>query len=339
MSDQGVTALALFSGGLDSILACRLLMAQGIRVIAIRFVTPFFGYELLAREEDYRREVAAEYGIDVRLRDINEKYLKMLRDPAHGYGKNFNPCVDCKILIASEAKSLLDELGGSFLFSGEVVGQRPMSQRRDTLRIIEKESGCEGILLRPLCALNLIETLPERQGMVDRQKLLAFTGRTRQPQISLAASFGIKNYPSPAGGCVLTDPNKASRIRRFYEENANIAANDVLLLMFGRHFCLPGGAWLVLGRNEAENDLLIELLEPGDVYLRCDESWPGPSALLRRSAGDDDLAAAAGLIKRYSKKGEGREHAFVLWRRVGNEEFNKIEAPVLSDVAFQDWMR
>lgn len=331
------TAVALFSGGLDSILACRLIMAQGIEVRAVIFATPFFGYDLLERQEEYRREVAGKYGIDVRVRDLTGKYLPMLRNPAHGYGKNFNPCVDCKILIASEARAMLAELGASFLISGEVLGQRPMSQRRDTLRIIEKESGCEGLLLRPLCALNLPETMAEKEGLVDRRKLLAFSGRTRQPQIALAAAFGIDDFPSPAGGCVLTDPNKAARVRRFYEENDSVTAVDIGLLLVGRQFCLPGGSWLVLGRNEAENNRLADLVRPGDLYLWCEEEWPGPSALLRWPSGREDLEAAAGLVKRYSKQGRGRERGAVLWQKSGARETGELRVPPLADPVFRDW--
>lgn len=338
MAAGQVTAVALFSGGLDSILACRLIMAQGIKVKAVRFVTPFFGYELLAREEDYRQEVADKYGIEVQLRDISDKYLLMLRKPAHGYGKNFNPCVDCKILIASESRALLAELGASFLISGEVVGQRPMSQRLDTLRIIERDSDCNEILLRPLCALNLLETIPEREGWVDRQKLLGFKGRTRQPQMALAAAFGIASYPSPAGGCVLTDPNKAGKIRIFYEEYAELTAADIRLLMVGRQFRLPGGGWLVLGRNLAENEVLLDLQQSGDLLLAM-RDWPGPSALLRRSGGPLDLAAAVGVIKAFSKKGEGRANAVVLWRKAGEDKAEALAGPPLASICFEDWQR
>ncbi len=336
-ADRSRTAIALFSGGLDSILACRLMMAQGITVKAVRFVTPFFGYDLLAQEEDYRREVAAEFGIDVQLRDLSGKYLPMLRDPAHGYGKNFNPCVDCKILIVSEARLMMEELGASFMISGEVLGQRPMSQRRDTLRVIEKASGCEGILLRPLSALNLPETIPEQEGVVDRGRLLAFSGRTRQPQIALTASFQIDDFPTPAGGCMLTDPNRAARVRRFYEENETVAPADLLLLMIGRQFGLPDGGWLVLGRDENENKSLTGLLRRGDIFLWCEESWPGPSAVLRRSEGQRDLEAAAGLIKRYSKKGEGRKRALVCWQKVGDEKQAELQVEPLADQDFQNW--
>jgi tRNA U34 2-thiouridine synthase MnmA/TrmU len=337
MSGGQVTAVALFSGGLDSILSCRLIMAQDIEVKAVRFVTPFFGYELLGREAEYRQEVADKYGIDVQLRDISDKYLAMLREPAHGYGKNFNPCVDCKILIASESRAMLAEVGASFLISGEVIGQRPMSQRRDTLRIIERDSGCDEILLRPLCALNLEETMPEKKGWVDRQKLLAFSGRTRQPQMALAASFGIDDYPSPAGGCVLTDPNKAVRVRRFYEERDEVVAADIRLLMVGRQFLLPGGGWLVIGRDEVENKVILALQEKGDVLLEMTEDWPGPSAILRRSGGIRDLEAAVGLIMRFSKKGEGRKNAKVQWWKAGEEKAEELNLPALEDSLFKDW--
>ena len=339
MSVRSVTALALFSGGLDSILACRLIMAQGIKVRAVRFVTPFFGDELLRREDQYRQEVADKYGIDVQLRDVSDKYLEMLRKPAHGYGKNFNPCVDCKILIASESRLMLAEEGASFLISGEIVGQRPMSQRRDTLRIIERDSGCDEILLRPLCALNLAETLPEKEGWVDRQRLLAFKGRTRQPQMALAASFGIEDYPSPAGGCALTDPNKAGRVRRFYEEHDEVVAADIRLLMVGRQFVLPGGGWLVVGRNEGENNSILTLQQPGDVVLAMAEDWPGPAAILRHSGGMKDIEAAVGLIKRFSRKGAGLNNASVQFWRAGEEKVEELNLPAMDDSLFKGWAR
>ncbi len=339
MSGRSVTALALFSGGLDSILACRLIMAQGIKVRAVRFVTPFFGDELLRCEDEYRQGVADKYGIDVQLRDVSDKYLEMLRQPAHGYGKNFNPCVDCKILIASESRVMLAEEGASFLISGEVIGQRPMSQRRDTLRIIEKDSGCDEILLRPLCALNLAETLPEKEGWVDRQRLLAFKGRTRQPQMALAASFGIEDYPSPAGGCILTDPNKAGRVRRFYEEHDEVVTADIRLLMVGRQFVLPGDGWLVVGRNEEENNSILALQQTGDVLLSMTDDWPGPSAILRHSGGVKDIEAAVGLIKRFSRKGVGRKNASVQWWKAGEEKVKELNLPVMEDGFFRDWKR
>jgi tRNA U34 2-thiouridine synthase MnmA/TrmU len=340
MAGDPPIALALFSGGLDSILACRVIMAQGITVKAVKFVTPFFGDELLPREEGYRREIKARFDIDVQLRDLSEPYLKMLGRPVYGYGKNFNPCLDCKILIVATARAMLTEIGASFIISGEVVGQRPMSQRLDAMRVVERDSGCEGLLLRPLSAGRLPETIPERQGLVDRERLPRFSGRSRTPQIELAAALGISGYPSPAGGCILTDPNKAFRIRRFYEEHPEVQADDLRLLMVGRQFQLQAGSWLVLGRDQRENELLLALVRNGDLLLRMSD-WPGPVAVIRNFAAADDLELAACLIRLFSKKGEGRRRGRVLLE-VGagvpptREIAGEREIP---DSEWQNWLR
>ncbi|HET97746.1 MAG TPA: thiamine biosynthesis protein [Desulfurivibrio alkaliphilus] len=344
------TALALYSGGLDSTLACRLIMEQGIRVVAVKFVTPFFGTALLADPQAYRDEVRRRYGIEVMLRDLTEPYLRMLAAPAHGYGKNFNPCVDCKILLMGEALRMLAEFDASFLISGEVLGQRPMSQRRDTLRVIERDSGCDDLLLRPLSARHLPPTRPEREGLVDRDRLLAFRGRNRTPQIELAARFGIEDYESPGGGCVLTDPNLAKRIRGLYEEASLVGkiptAADIRLLLAGRVLRLPGGAWLVLGRNEPENDRLQTLALPTDWLLNLRDD-PGPTAVLRRPATlaaridarereEQDLAAAATLVLRYAGKScRARNRAVVRAETTGRAR--ELATTPLADQVFADW--
>jgi tRNA-uridine 2-sulfurtransferase len=302
MNNGSITAITMFSGGLDSLLATRLLMEQGLRVQAIKFVTPFFGYELLRDKEGFRHQMKEKYGIEACVRDVSEKYLEMLRKPSHGYGKNFNPCVDCKILLISEARRLLAEFGASFLATGEVLGQRPMSQRQDSLRVIERDSGCDGLLLRPLCAKKLKPTKPELEGLVDRERLLAFSGRSRRPQMELAARFGIKDYASPAGGCMLTDPILASRIKRFYEEQPRFKPMDIKLLLAGRSFRLPHGGLLAMGRDERENEEIEELAQPEDWTLNPAADWPGPTALLRFSDHPEDLQLAAGLVARHSKK-------------------------------------
>ncbi len=332
------TALVLFSGGLDSILACRVLMEQGIRVRAVKLVTPFFGDGLLARTENYRREIGDRYGIEVVVRDVSERFLELLRDPPHGFGKNFNPCVDCKILLLSEARRLLTGLGASFLATGEVLGQRPMSQRHDTLRLIERESGCEGLLLRPLCARLLKPTTPELAGVVDRERLLAFSGRGRAPQIELAARFGILDYPSPAGGCILTDPILAARIERFYEEQPRFTPTDIRLLLVGRQFRLPGGGMLALGRKEQENDRLAALTIPGDWLLMPAHDRPGPSAVLRFSDHPDDMQAAAGLVARYCKKDPARPAEVLVVATKGDERKELAAAP-LPEEAYIPWRR
>jgi hypothetical protein len=313
----GVCALALFSGGLDSILACRVVAAQGITVKAIRFVSPFFGYEVLDDPEGYRKEMLRKYGIEVLVEDISVRYLHLLRDPAHGFGKNFNPCIDCKILMLRRAKEMMADLGASFLITGEVLGQRPMSQRRDTLNVIERDSGNRTILLRPLSARLMKETEAERQGLVDRERLLDFSGRGRTRQIALAGEFGITDFPAPAGGCTLADPILGRRVARLYAGDhvlrpEEITPVDIQLLLTGRHFRLPGGGWLILGRDEPENQKLEGLCRESDMLLSM-ESRPGPTGILRRasslSAGglSRDMRVAAALVVRYGKKTASRQ--------------------------------
>ncbi|RJX20434.1 MAG: thiamine biosynthesis protein [Desulfobulbus sp.] len=344
-----VSAIALFSGGLDSILACRVIMAQGIRVIALKFVTPFFDDHLLDREDAYQEEVRRKYGIEVRLVDLSEGYVQLVANPAHGYGKHFNPCIDCKIYMLGRARTMLPEYKASFLISGEVLGQRPMSQRMDTLRVIERESGCAGILLRPLCARRLPETDPERTGLVRRELLHAMSGRGRKEQIRLAAEFGIGEYPSPAGGCMLTDPNLGERIARYYQDRALMQAEgpraaDIRLLLVGRQFRLPGGHWFVLGRNEAENERIAVLAEPGDWLLTMRDR-PGPTGLLRRGLADSPVDSgeerklmelAGGLVARYGRKTGGRPLPAEVRIERNGEPCGLTAAPLPDDV-FREW--
>ncbi len=316
-----VRALSLFSGGLDSILATRVVMEQGIEVLAVRFITPFFGDAILRDPQRYQREVRDKYGIDAVVVDISDDYLQMLRRPAHGFGRYFNPCIDCKIFMLKRARAMLGQFGAAFLISGEVLGQRPMSQRRDTLNIIERDSGSRTILLRPLSARLLTETEAERQGWVDRERLLDFSGRGRSRQIALARQFGITDFPAPAGGCILADPILSKRIARVYDGGfvvtpESMSVTDIRLMLVGRQFLLPGGGWLVLGRDEKESSRIVELREAGDVLLLVEER-PGPAAVLRRageSVADSavqaaDLSLAADLVARYAKKIAGRPAA------------------------------
>lgn len=299
-------AIALFSGGLDSILACRLMAEQGVDVRAVTFVSPFFGYDLLARQADHCRKIKESYGINLTLVEISTAYMTMLRNPAHGYGKHFNPCLDCKIFMMTRAREMMAELKASFIISGEVVGQRPMSQRRDALRVVERESGCEGILLRPLCAQRLEPTQPEITGLVDRERLAGLSGRSRAGQMAMAARFGFDDYPTPAGGCILTDPIVSKRIKGYYAEHERVSVADMRLLMVGRQFRLPMGGWLVIGRKESENSRLDGLRQAGDRCLTLKER-PGPTGILRYLKDPAELVVAAALVARYGKKGaDGR---------------------------------
>ena len=344
-----VKALSLFSGGLDSILATRVVMAQGVEVTAVKFVSPFFNYDILDDVEEYKEKVRDKYGINAMVVDISEEYLEMLRQPAYGFGKNFNPCVDCKIFMVSRARQMMTELGASFLITGEVLGQRPMSQRRDTLNVISRDSESRSILLRPLCAKLMAPTLAEEEGWVDREKLLNFSGRGRSNQIALAKEYGITDFPSPAGGCTLADPILSRRIKNFYNDgfvvkSSDMTVTDILLLLVGRQFLLPGGGWLMLGRDEKDNTRLSSLAEEGDAVLGM-EQQPGPIALLRRAdtfyAGPEDLQKdlelAASLVVRYGKKIKGKPpEADVTYRLAGKKETITI-GPIADEIS-RAWM-
>jgi len=339
---SGVSAIGLFSGGLDSILACRVIAAQGIRVVALKFVTPFFDHDLLADEAAYSQEMERKFGIDVRVVDVSQGYVQMLEKPAHGFGKNFNPCIDCKILMLRRARELMSHYGASFIFTGEVLGQRPMSQRRDTLRVIERDSGCEGVLLRPLCAKLMSPIQAELDGLVDRERLYAFSGRGRKAQKQLAREFGIDDYPAPAGGCMLTDPNLAARIKHFYQGLFSFgrqrAVEDIRLLSVGRQFRLDKDIWFVLGRDERENERLEAQRLPGDWLIRMTVR-PGPLGLLRHAAetvaGREEeseiVERLAGIVVRYGKKAvDGPAGAEVLIDRDGQVS-TMWQEPLLGD--------
>ncbi len=343
-----IKALSLFSGGLDSILATRLIMAQGITVEAVQFVTPFFNYAILEDIAGHQERVRRLYGIHVLVEDISPGYLRLLHNPAHGFGKNFNPCIDCKILMLSRAREMLAERGASFLISGEVLGQRPMSQRRDTLNVVERDSGTRSLLLRPLCAQLLTETMPERLGWVDRSKLLRMSGRGRSAQIALAAQFGITEYPAPAGGCTLADPILSRRIKEIYAgdsvlQSEEITVADIRMLLLGRQFVLPGGGWLIVGRDEKENDILTKLAGAEDAVLLMEE-WPGPTVIVKKAASRYPLAAdlakalvlAAALVVRYGKKLPKAKVAGEVTCILGDSR-KVIAAEPLADDVFQTW--
>ena len=293
-------AFSLLSGGLDSLLATRLIMEQGIEVVGLHFITPFFGYHRKGQEARYQERWRNLYGIEARIVDVSKEYFQVLRNPPHGYGKNFNPCIDCKVFLFSKARGMMEEEKADFLISGEVLGQRPMSQRRDTMRIVERDSGADGLLLRPLCAQSLKPTRAETAGLVDRTKLLGITGRGRKPQMELAERMGIRHYPTPAGGCLLTDPEMAGRIRKFFTQSPQVSVDEILLLQVGRHFQISEDQHLAVGRRDEENLRLMELFRGGDTLLRV-HGIPGPLGLFRGREDEKGLEAAASIVARYSK--------------------------------------
>lgn len=296
--DNTIKAVGLFSGGLDSILAVKLIQNQGIDVTAFHFVLPLYFVE------DEKQISAVKYAhklnIPIEIARGERDYIDMLKKPKHGYGKNMNPCIDCKIFIMKKALNFMKKIGASFLFSGEVLGQRPMSQRKDIIKLTEKEAGIDGLLLRPLSARLLPPTIPEEKGWVNRDKLYNFQGRGRRSQIQKAKELGIKEYPFPAGGCCLTDPAFSIRLKDAFKYNEDTIP-ELQLLNFGRHFRLKSGAKLIVGRDEKENSIIETLAGDGDLLIEG-VGFGSPIALLKKSKSTEDIDISSSICVRYSKK-------------------------------------
>ncbi|UCH32486.1 MAG: hypothetical protein JSV05_03660 [Candidatus Bathyarchaeota archaeon] len=314
--------LALLSGGLDSTLATKLLQEQGIDVVAINFKSPFC---LCGKGGCGAAGIAKQLGVHLKTITIGEEYLEMIRNPKHGYGKNMNPCIDCRIFMLKKAKEMLKELGASFLFTGEVLGQRPMSQHRKALEIIEKEAGLEGMILRPLSAKSLPETEAERKGWVDREKLLDISGRSRKLQLQLASDFGLRDFPCPAGGCLLTSKEFAMKIKDLFKYNKQVTLNDISLLKIGRHFRF-GKNKIIVGRNEAENKQLMKLKQESDYFFEV-PNCGSPITLLQGQKGKVAIEKAAALTLRYSDQKDDK--AIVLYNS-GNGAHSIIPSALTS---------
>ena len=304
-------ALALLSGGLDSTLAVKVMLEQGIAVEALNFISPFCtctGKNAGCKSEAVR--VAAEFNIPIKVMNKGIEYLEIVRKPRHGYGKGMNPCVDCRIFLLRKAREYMTESGADFVITGEVLGQRPMSQRRDTLRVIERESGLTGLLLRPLSARHFEPTIPEKEGWVDRNRLLAMHGRSRKEQIQLAAELDVKNYPCPAGGCLLTELSFVSKVRDVFGHCDLLNMRDFRLLKLGRHFRITPRTKLIVGRDEPENDILERVAEPGEATVRWLEGG-SPLGVVLGDVDDAILETAAKIVLRYTKAEMGRECSVV----------------------------
>lgn len=284
--------VGLFSGGLDSILAVKVLQDQAIEIISVTLCTPFFGAE-------GAKEAAQHLNMDHRIVDITGEHLEMVRHPKHGYGRNMNPCIDCHAMMFRKAGELMEREGADFLFSGEVLGERPMSQNKGSLVRVARESGYEPVILRPLSAKLLPETQPEREGKVDRQGLLGLRGRGRKRQMALAAHYGIPSYPNPAGGCLLTDVIFSRRLRDLFQHGDSVTPRDVELLKVGRHMRLDDRYKLVVGRNQEENQRLSDLRVPDDMILDV-KGYPSPLALIPGGAPETLVPLAAAILLRYS---------------------------------------
>ncbi len=293
-------AVALLSGGLDSALAIHLVKSQGIHLTAVHF-TSFFSPLDAERKDSSVQLLAEQLGVPLVLQPKGPDFLDIIRNPRHGHGKNLNPCIDCRIYTFIKARALMEEIGASFLVTGEVAGQRPMSQRRDAMRLIDKRSGCDGLVLRPLSAKLLMPTLPEKQGIVDREQLLDVAGRGRKPQMRLAADLGLTGYSAPAGGCLLTDKNFSRRVRDLLADQDDISEKELVLLQVGRHIRIRPGLKVVVGRSEQENNRLLEdFADTGLTFYSLD--CPGPLTLVKGVPTADEEMLIGAIVRRYCKE-------------------------------------
>jgi len=307
-------ALALFSGGLDSMLAIKLIADQGIDVIAIHIKTGFGGTKDITQ---LMRSRAQKAGATMEIVDVREEYIqKILFDPIYGYGKNFNPCIDCHGYMFKVAKGLMEKFDASFLITGEVIGQRPMSQRVDAMKQVSKlaNDSDDKLLIRPLSAKLMEATTPEIEGWIDREKLLDISGRSREVQMQLAQEYGWEDYESPGGGCLLTEAHFSDRIREFVAHDT-LTIEEIELLKYGRHFRLPDGAKLTVGRDKEDNEGLQAITS--DKYIPVKLPIGGPFSLLSADASDEDKALAAKIAITYTRSSANESYGV----SVGEELF------------------
>jgi len=339
-------AVAMISGGLDSSLAVHLIVEQGIEVVAVNFSTGFCltdHQRLVARKDtDPRKlrnqalQLGAREHVPVEIIDISQEYLNVLKYPRFGYGKNVNPCVDCRIMMMSKAREFMEKISADFVFTGEVLGQRPKSQHRKTLALIEHESGLDGRLLRPLSARLLPPTIPEKEGIVDRDKLLDFHGRNRTPQENLAAEWGIDDYPQPAGGCCyLTDPNYAVRVFDLFDHGGkrDVTHEDLLLCKLGRHFRVSERTKVIVGRFEGENDYLRNFALSRPHLEAVDHV--GPLVLIEGELDAELAEKAARITARYC---DGHDEPLVRVRLSRAESDEILEVKPYQPSEIEAWM-
>ena len=294
LHQKKVRALGLCSGGLDSMLAGLVLRKQGIDVAWITFETPFFA-------SHKARKASKMTGIPLTVKNITRQYLPMLRSPNCGYGRWMNPCLDCHALMFRFAGAIMKDSGFDFLFSGEVLGQRPMSQTKPSLRYVEKNSGHDGYIVRPLSAKRLPETIPEKEGWVNRDLLYDFAGRSRKAQIKLTEEFGITDYPAPAGGCLLTDRGYSNRLRDLFHHQETTTEAELHLLKYGRHFRLTNTTKLIVGRTKIDNENIEKYHDPEKDTLIEAKKIPGPLLLIPNGADKNTYRLAASVCVGYAK--------------------------------------
>ncbi len=319
-TSRQIKGLGLCSGGLDSILSAILLQRQGIDVTWICFETPFFS-------ANPAKKASQQTNIPLIIVDLTKDYMEMMRHPKAGFGKNMNPCMDCHALMFAKAGERLKKEEFDFLFSGEVLGQRPKSQNKNSLRYVEKNSGFDGHILRPLCAKRLPETPVEKNGLVDREQLMDITGRSRKVQMQMAKDFGVKEFPSPAGGCLLTDKIFSIRLKDLMDHHEHIETRHLYFLKLGRHFRLDPTTKVIVGRSKADNlKLSNHLNKSRDILLKHAE-LPGPDVILTGLFSQENIQKAAEICSAYTKSKPGDLSQVKVYR--GNEEtLLSIQTPI-----------
>jgi tRNA-specific 2-thiouridylase len=307
----------MISGGLDSILAAKLVKEQGIEVIGICFKSHFFN-------EKNAIKMTKQIGIPLEVVDFSDEHFKMVKNPKHGHGKNMNPCIDCHAMMMRQCGELLEKFHADFIITGEVLNQRPMSQNRSALDIVKNESGIGRKILRPLCAKNLNPTEMEIEGLIDREALMDIKGRNRKVQMELAEKWGIVDYPSPAGGCKLTEPNYSLRLRELVAHKEDISEKELELLKIGRHFRVSKDAKIISARTEEEGELLKQLLTKEDLIFLSKE-YTGSIVVIIGTATNEDIEFAAKVSGRYSK-GKEEKIVTVNYMEYGNYIYKSIDA-------------
>ena len=320
-------AIGLISGGLDSILALRLILDLGVEVIALNMKTPFCTCDSQGR--CFSQLATERSGVPLRRIYGGEDYIEMVKHPRHGYGKNMNPCIDCRIFLFSKARELMQKTSADFIFTGEVLGERPMSQRKEAMLLIEEESNLKGRVLRPLSAKLMEPTLAEKEGKLERDKMLDIQGRSRKPQLELARRFGIVEFPTPAGGCLLTNQEFALKIKDSFEHRED-SLEHINLLKLGRHFRLPTGAKVIAGRDQKENETLMAISSPSQLKFTV-HGYKSTYALLLGEPSPENQTWAARICARYSDNELLPNIPVRIWTD-SPEQFALLEANALDDV-------
>ena len=334
MTEEKKKVVALLSGGLDSQLAIRMMQEQGFEVSAVAIKTPFCDFDCGRGCGFEIRERADDLNVNLKTVYLGDEYIEMLKHPKYGIGSGFNPCIDCRAMMFDAAKKHMDEIGAEFIISGEVLGQRPMSQHGPALRTIEKASGLVGKIVRPLSAALLPETDPERNGLIKRENLGMIKGRTRRAQLDMAKKYGIENPPNAGGGCLLTDPSFGLRAKDLFAHTETPTINDVDLLKIGRHFRLDEQTKFVVGRNKDENEMIKAIALPGDILFQARDHM-GPVSILRGKNADVYVKFASSITLRYSDAPKGEQASVIINKNNTKEEIIAQHAEEESYIKFR----